>query len=102
MTRAGARTRPTSSDRYRDLQVAKHPADDVAVHLRPIALVTWPAFTAGAALSPEIEGGVVTTMLTTITAPAMNIVQDGACIASNTAAMSHAHANARVARPRTT
>jgi hypothetical protein len=37
-----------------------------------------------------------TTMLTTITAPPMNIVQSGARIASNTAVIIHAHANAKV------
>ena len=37
-----------------------------------------------------------TTMLTTITAPPMNIVQSGARIASNTAVISHAHTNAKV------
>jgi hypothetical protein len=36
-------------------------------------------------------------MLTTITAPPRNIVQAGARIASNPAAMSHAHTNAKVA-----
>jgi hypothetical protein len=40
---------------------------------------------------------VITTMLTTITAPPVNIVQPGARNASNTAVRSHAHANAKVA-----
>jgi hypothetical protein len=40
---------------------------------------------------------VITAMLATITTPPRNIVQAGAAIASNPAAMSHAHTNAKVA-----